>query len=205
MNGRIIALDRGQLVFGIRSCSRDTKITPRQIRTRLDLMKTYGFLTHQATHSHSIITICNYDQYQSYEDEERHTNDTPTTTYKNEKNVKNKRYTPENEISGEVKTFHQDAEDILSQYPKISARDTTIRSIVRLLKKGETKESLSRAVSNYNSQIKKEGTEKKYILQSNNFFGQQSRYKDYLSSSLESKKLSPIDIAIQRCKDKGDF
>ena len=101
--------------------------------------------------------------------------------------------------------YQKEAEDILSQYPKISARDTSLRSIVRLFKKGVTKESLLQAVNNYSSQIKKEGTEKKYILQSNNFFGQQSRYKDYLGSSLESKKLSPIDIAIKRCKERGDY
>ena len=67
-----------------------------------------------------------------------------------------------------------------------------------------TKEMLLQAVSNYKQQIKSKGIEEQYILQSNNFFGRDARYKDYLNSPPE-KKLSAIDVAIKRCKERGDF
>jgi len=109
----------------------------------------------------------------------------------------------ENSGKGRENTFNQDAIDILSSYPKIVARDTSLKSIVKLLKKGVTKESLLQAVSNYKQQIKSKGIEEQYILQSNNFFGRDARYKDYINSP--EKKLSPVELAIQRCKERGDY
>jgi hypothetical protein len=107
---QVVELQVGQLVFGRKAAAKELNTTERKIRTSLELLKKLDFLTIKATNKYSIITIVNWDTYQS----ERPTNDQQqgqqatskrpasdqqTTTNKNEKNYKNgeneKKYPPE--------------------------------------------------------------------------------------------------------------
>lgn len=69
-------IKRGQCVFGIRKAALDTKVSPRSIRTSITRLKTTHEVTLQTTHLFSIVTVCNYEIYQSQENE----NDTPNDT-----------------------------------------------------------------------------------------------------------------------------
>jgi len=193
INDELITLKRGQLAFGIRSCSKDTGISIKRIRTRLALMKKLDFLAHQKAHRNSIITIYNYDKYQSIEKKEG----TPKGkqrahrghTYNNDNN--------ENNI------YTQQAEDIYNLCPRKADKNNSIRSIVKLLQSGETKESLLQTVENYKASIEKKETERNFIIQSNNFFGRAARYKEY--QNVPHQPANEIAKAIERCKERGDF
>ena len=191
INGKIITVNRGQLIFGIHKCAAHTGITVKRIRARMALLETHGYLMRKRATKYSIITICNYDQYQSVEKEEGQAKGKQRATYKNNKNVKKKTYT-------------QQAEEIYSAYPKKADKNNSLKSIQKLLDSGETKETLLRAINNYNAQIKSRGTERDFIIQSNNFFGRTPRWKEFIDIP-ENNGLSPVELAMQRCKERGDY
>jgi len=90
-----VDVDRGQLITGRQKLAKELNISERTIRTCLDRLVKTEILTIKATNKYSIVTICNYDSYQGWENEsdqpkanERPTNDQQSTTNNNEKNNK---------------------------------------------------------------------------------------------------------------------
>ncbi len=93
-NGQKIHLKPGELIFGRRTAARDLGQTEREIRTRLNFLKTVRFLTHQMTHRVSIIKVINWPIYQGDENENAPLNDQIPShlrpTIKKDKKEKNK-------------------------------------------------------------------------------------------------------------------
>ncbi|HBG40224.1 MAG TPA: hypothetical protein DDW85_02270 [Porphyromonadaceae bacterium] len=75
---RGLTLKRGQLVTSRNILSAQTGISDRSIRTCLERLKSTNELTIQSSNKNSIITICNYDNYQSREDMSDQQNDQQT-------------------------------------------------------------------------------------------------------------------------------
>lgn len=65
MNGRVVNLERGQLVFGLNAWSARYGVTSRKLRTLLKHLENSGMIDKQTTNKYSIISITNYDEYQS--------------------------------------------------------------------------------------------------------------------------------------------
>lgn len=80
-NKQEITVDRGQCIIGRAKLSLETGITQQSIRTTLHTLENIGFLTTKSTNRFSIITICNYETYQSQDeiDNQQITNSQPTT------------------------------------------------------------------------------------------------------------------------------
>lgn len=103
---RGVDVERGQIIVGRDTLSRDTGITPQSIRTCINKLKSTSEITIKSTNKYSIITLCNYDKYQTSKNEinqqinqqtnQQLTNNQPTTNHKQEvkkersKEVKNK-------------------------------------------------------------------------------------------------------------------
>ena len=109
-NGQVVHLERGQFIFGLRKASKALKMSIRKLRTRLLVLRKLGITTHQTTHRFSIITICNYNQYQDTQNEKGHnkrqTDDTLTTTNKKDNKEKNNgRASKKTDADPNVKTF----------------------------------------------------------------------------------------------------
>lgn len=90
--GRIVK--RGQLVTSRKILSVETGISERSIRTCLDRLKATNELAIQATNRNSIITVCNYDNYQEKKEASDQQNDQravqqPTKHQTRSKEVKN--------------------------------------------------------------------------------------------------------------------
>lgn len=92
----------GEFVFGLRKAAKELKISIQSIRTLLNFLKTSQNLTIKSTHLFSIITIINWDTYQSQENEintpinTRVTHGQHTGNNKQEhKNIRTKEYTPD--------------------------------------------------------------------------------------------------------------
>jgi len=105
---------RGSLVFGRRKASKDTGLTEQQIRTKIFNLKTTHQITIKTTNRFSIITLLNYDRYQTknYEDttQNNQQNNQQTTNrqprIKNDKNVKKYIHTECNPLFWEFKKLY---------------------------------------------------------------------------------------------------
>jgi len=92
--GKRFLVKKGEFVTSLESIRKSTgkDIGIRQIRTALDRFTNLGFLTCKSTKSGRVITILNYDKYQSSSNGKRQSNrqtvDKQLTTNKNDKNVK---------------------------------------------------------------------------------------------------------------------
>lgn len=60
-----INIERGQLITSYDTLERQTKISTRSLRTCIKKLKMTGEITNKTTNRYSIITICNYDEYQN--------------------------------------------------------------------------------------------------------------------------------------------
>jgi hypothetical protein len=76
-NGAMIAIDRGQLVFGRIAFSEKTGVSENKIRRYISLFETEGMIHQQKTNKYSVITVANYAQYQ--DGHQQNTSKTPAS------------------------------------------------------------------------------------------------------------------------------
>jgi DNA replication protein DnaD len=99
---RGILVERGQFLTGRKALSDETGLSEMQVRSALKKLKNSGEITSKTTNKFTMITICNYNDYQKKEgganqqDNQQITNEQPTnnqqiTTNKNEKNEEEKK------------------------------------------------------------------------------------------------------------------
>lgn len=109
-----VKIGRGQLTVGRTAYAVRCGISERQFRTCMERLKATSEITTKTTNKYTLVTICQYDLYQSNTFEttstttnemanERPTNDQPTTTIKE---VKNKR-------TKEDSSIHPELEDVV--------------------------------------------------------------------------------------------
>lgn len=106
-NWKGIDIKRGQVLTGLKSLSKQTGLSVQSLRTSIKRLKSTHEVTVQATNKYSIITICNYNDYNELNEtannlannqstnNQQATNKQLTTTKnikndKNDKNLKNK-------------------------------------------------------------------------------------------------------------------
>lgn len=70
-----IPINRGQLVISLARLSESTGLSVHQVRTALDKLESTGEIKKQVTNRFSLITICNYDKWQTNDGEEWQAND----------------------------------------------------------------------------------------------------------------------------------
>lgn len=107
-------IKRGQVIFGLKKWSIETGISIQTLRTCLEKLKSTGEINTQSTHKFTLITICNYNDYQKVERGSQHATNTPTNTQSTRnqqhrekvKKVKNKK-----KDYSEPNTLHLEEED----------------------------------------------------------------------------------------------
>jgi predicted transcriptional regulator len=102
-----VPVKRGQLITSRQSLSENTGISERTVRTSLKRLKSTNEVTIKTTKRYSVITICNYDDYQAYANQSdqannqvsdqqvtnsRPTSDQQVTTTKEYKNTRSNKY-----------------------------------------------------------------------------------------------------------------
>lgn len=94
-----IQLNPGEFIFGLKAASKELRLTVQNLRTCISFLKDNKNITIKTTNKFSIISIVNWDTYQSLENEnntqinkpltnDQQTTNKPLTTNKNVKNVK---------------------------------------------------------------------------------------------------------------------
>lgn len=76
VHGKIITVERGQVCTSLRRIADETGLGLQVVRSFLDRLRTELQINTETTHGRSLITICNYDKYQSVGD----TSNTSTNT-----------------------------------------------------------------------------------------------------------------------------
>lgn len=75
-----ITIQRGQLPTSLSTIARDLKLGLQTVRTCINRLKSTSELTSKSTSKYTIITICNYDKYQYFDDlDNRQINKQPTS------------------------------------------------------------------------------------------------------------------------------
>lgn len=94
-----IDVKKGQLITGLKSLSYSTGISIQTVRTCLERLEVTGEINKQSNNQYTIVTICNYADYQQIETKgnkqtnNRLTNDQQATNNKQEyKNIRSKEY-----------------------------------------------------------------------------------------------------------------
>ena len=93
---QIVQLKRGQLVFGRKAYGAKIGLSEGRLRRFLNLLKDEGMIDQQTTNKFSIISIINYDDYQTHDKQttiKQLSNDKQTTT-NNKYNKYNKTFRP---------------------------------------------------------------------------------------------------------------
>lgn len=73
-----ITIQRGQLVISTEELAQRLKSTRQKIRTQLKRLETCGTIALQATNKFTLVTICNYDNYQEFSGAEQPTDNQQT-------------------------------------------------------------------------------------------------------------------------------
>lgn len=98
LNGSLVEVKRGQLIFGLEAFSVRSGVSISKLRRYLKLFEKEGMINRLKTAKYSIITIASFESHQSGDSlttSKRQANDKQTTTpkeCKNEKNEKNSIY-----------------------------------------------------------------------------------------------------------------
>jgi len=90
------------------------------------------------------------------------------------------------------------AEEIYELYPRKAKRKDSLRSIEKLLRSYPAElgvcpvPGLKAVVENYRHQIEDDGTQRKYIIFPNNFFGEAERWREFITTTTRSEPESPF-------------
>ena len=124
-----IDIERGQFITGRTSLSSETSLTEQQIRTALKKLHSTGEISIKSTSKFSIITICNYDNYQDAKCTEQPTDNQQVTSNQpasNQQVTTNKKY--KKERKKEEKDFCADPQKDEVQAPKSISKKFIIPS-----------------------------------------------------------------------------
>lgn len=77
-------IKRGQFATTIATLAKELKATPQKIRSRIERLQADNAIALKSTNKFTIVTICNYDTYQSQTTNEQQTNNKQTTNEQKE-------------------------------------------------------------------------------------------------------------------------
>lgn len=96
-------IKRGQLLTGINVLSIETSLSVQQLRTSLKKLKSTNEITIESSSKNSVITIVNYDFYQSIEDDQQAEQQTNNKRITNDQQTINKRSTTNKNVKNNKK------------------------------------------------------------------------------------------------------
>lgn len=112
-------IERGTLITGRIALAQETNLSEQQVRTALKKLESTGEITTKSTNQFTIITICNYERYQTTETAEQPTNQ-PTNNQQitNEQPTNNQRITTTKEYKEYKKERNEEIIDCADAQPK---------------------------------------------------------------------------------------
>jgi len=136
LSRKTVHLDRGQFLFGRLSASEELKQSPSTVRNWIMFLKQDNCLDIKSSNKYSIITIINYDEYQTLDSKLDNKITTEKKQNNTDKNVKN-----ENNVNTYVSFFN---EKFKTQYTATSGRENKLSQRLKKF----TLEEILKAVDN---------------------------------------------------------
>ncbi|WWS40354.1 DnaD domain-containing protein [Staphylococcus aureus] len=84
---RVVELEKGQFVFGRKRASEELRLKESTVRDYIKLLENLGTIVVKSDNKFSVITIVNYDFYQSEQGRNQHQNDIKPTSKQHQSNI----------------------------------------------------------------------------------------------------------------------
>jgi len=153
MNGTPVTINRGSLVFGLNAFSNKSGVSISKLRRILKLLIAESMIDRQKTNKYSIISITNYDMYQSGDKQnadKQQSDDNQTTTPKERKKDK----------KDNKSKYNGDFDVLWSAYGKHGSRKDALKKY-EIVRRDIEQETLLKANSLYDQHLKVEDWKKK--------------------------------------------
>jgi len=167
---------RGQLVTGRKVLARQLGLSEWQVQRALKVLRDANFCTQEAHNWYSVITICNYNAYQSSEPDSAQqfaqqdtTNRTPTPLPTHTRGVSNAHKTTKNKLTNNNNIVIK-FDELWNDYPRKIGKKAALRHFKASCKTDEDFARCKQALINYNnSKYVKEG---EFIKHGSTWFNQ---------------------------------
>lgn len=201
--GQIFRTKPGQFVTSLESirkeCAED--VTIQNIRTCIAKLKKWRFLTNESTKTGRLITLINWDVYQSVEKNQQSNQQRSNKDLTTNKNVKNDKEKPIDQSSAHAtdrSTYSEEFETFWKSYPrKVGKKRAYLLWEKRINyfqpKLRATVADLIRASQNYALYCEMNVDNKKYIKHPSTFLSEKLDYLDYVDWSPEDEKIKTPD------------
>ncbi len=176
---RMVELHRGQFIYGRHSAAKELKLKPSTLNGYMNTLKVLQILDIKPNNKYSVVTLVNWDLYQSSEEEtDSKNNQCPTT---------NRQQTDTNKKvkKGKKDIYTHDFEEFYKAYPRLEDKRRIFNNWKACLKT-YTVEQLMTACENYKKA--KVDTDNQYLKSSANFLGKEKPFEDYLILQNEDKQ-----------------
>lgn len=163
-------IKRGQVVTSYKNLAADTGLTVQQVRNAIKKLKSTGEITSKSTNKYTIITLVNFDNYQSTEEittseiTSKSTNKQQTNN-KQRTNKEQQRKKDKNDKNDKNKTI----EEILNEYTESEDLKNTIKNFIEMrknIKAPMTTNALNLLLKKLNSMTSDDGTKIQILEQS---------------------------------------
>lgn len=193
---RGMIIEPGQRVITFRKLAKEIGLSLQQIRTCFDRLKSTHSLTQRSTHQYTLITICNYKDYQLSENTKQHsvqhTQQHSINTYVTNSIIKEHNTITNKEKIYKKEKYSDDFETFWGYYPKGLAsynKQLTFTQWLGRLKEGDKAEEMIFGVIGYQKYCvatNKIGSD--YIKLPSTFIGKKKHFRGYINWRKENGK-----------------
>lgn len=201
--GEFYEVKPGQFVTSLKSIKENcgSDVTIQNVRTALDKLKRWGFLTWESSNKNRLITITNWEVYQSDDEKEKPEPEQEKTPDPEPEQSKEKE--KDGEAPPKRKTSNQyntEFEELWKAYPRKKGKTKARQAYSKHRKQGYTLADFQKALERYKAEIERKETPTEYIKHGSTFFN--SGFEDYL----ENNDGEVVQIEPQRVEMPGmDF
>ena len=134
-----VDIKRGQLVTGRAALSKELNLSEQVVRTCLDKLTKSGYINQQSTNRYTIITICNYDSWQTLEKTNNQqltsesTNNQPADNHNINKENKDNIKEENNIYSDEIENLRRENEELKQSLAAANAKQEKAPKVSKTL------------------------------------------------------------------------
>lgn len=199
----------GQFVTSLNSIAQKSgkDVTVKKVRTALEKFEKYGFLANESTNKNRLITIVNWEVYQSLENKRAskkagigQAEGRQRATNNNDNNVNNEN---NKENTSNQDSIETDFEKLWKLYPNKKGKSAALKSYKRSIKNGTTNKQIQDGIVLYKKEIAVKGIEQSYQKHGSTFFSGECWNDDYESS--QQTDTTGQSSSIPYLDDKGVY
>lgn len=199
----------GQFVTSLNSIAQKSgkDVTVKKVRTALEKFEKYGFLANESTNKNRLITIVNWEVYQSLENKRAskkagigQAEGRQRATNNNDNNVNNEN---NKESTSNQDSIESDFEKLWKLYPNKKGKSAALKSYKRSIKNGTTNKQIQDGIVSYKKEIAVKGIEQSYQKHGSTFFSGECWNDDYESS--QQTDTTGQSSSIPYLDDKGVY